>query len=263
MKHKSLLPGRLIISLSKVIIATATVCFISSCCKEDETTIDGFIGETTVDLNANRDELRQKETNIGNLIADAILTISKEKDPAINFAVINGGSIRFNSERKPEGIYAKGALSNQDVEDILPFGNSSVVVIISGKELKEVFERSVSEVDRLKGQFLQISKNVQIVVDLSKQAQILDQTVEPNIITVAGNRIESIKIAEKEVIDSILYKVVFSDFLVEGNDGFVTLSKIEASRKNFLNELQVDQLRDYIILNTPVSPVIENRIIIR
>lgn len=244
-----------------ILLALVAMLVLTGCCKEEDVSPSEKIGETKVDLNANSTELRKKEALLGNLISDAFLEDAVDRGASPDFAVMNGGGIRFNRETLPDGIYKAGAISKSDVENMLPFGNSSVLVVVTGSQLKEIFERSVSEVERSRGQFLQVSKGMIVTFDLTKQAQVLDQTKDPAIISTPGMRIVSIKINGVEIGDDTEYRGVFPDFLVEGNDGYVTFLKVEASKKKPLDVLLLDQLEKYIVDNSPVNPVLEGRLI--
>jgi 2',3'-cyclic-nucleotide 2'-phosphodiesterase (5'-nucleotidase family) len=232
----------------------------AGCCKDDDSISGSVIGSTTVDLVARNDVVRAQENVLGNLASDAIAADAREKGFTIDFAVINGGSLRFDREKRPEGIYPAGDITSEMIDEILPFGNSSVVVDVTGLQLKEIFERSISEVERLRGQFLNVSTEVKVIYDLSKQAQVLNTTVSPEVVSVAGQRVLSILLNGTEISETSTYKVVFPDFLADGNDGYVTLRNIPADKKKSVEELQVNELRDYVILNSPVSPKLEGRI---
>ena len=52
---------------------------------------------------------------------------------------------------------AKGEITIGDVISVLPFGNDPVIVTLTGAELKEIFERSVSSVPNEFGGFLHVS----------------------------------------------------------------------------------------------------------
>lgn len=231
-----------------------------SCCKEDTTVPSDTIAETTVDLDANSSVVRAKESIIGNLIADAILFHANDQGAEADFAVINGGGIRFDREILSSGIYPKGPITDGQAENMLPFENSAVLVTLTGTQMREIFERSVSEVESLRGQFLQVSKGMSVQYDLSKPAQIVNETVEPNVVSTPGQRVVSIKIGGVEVVDSLTYKGIFPDFITEGNDGYVTFTTVPESLKKPLDFLLVEALKEYLILHSPVTPVLEQRI---
>jgi 5'-nucleotidase len=233
---------------------------ITSCCKNDfEEPV--ALGQCTVDLDASKSEVRTKETLIGNIIADAMKADALHKGYEVDFAMENGGGIRFNQENRPSGIYSAGLITSEMVDEMLPFGNSNAIVTITGKELKSILERSVAQLPLAQGPFLQLSKEIKITIDTSKAPQVIDELTEPNAIIFNGNRIKSIKINNSEYDSLKTYKVVTSDFIANGDDGYVSFKRISSDKKIFLGEDQTGAVKEYIILNTPLSPVLEGRIV--
>jgi 2',3'-cyclic-nucleotide 2'-phosphodiesterase (5'-nucleotidase family) len=235
-------------------------CLQASCCKDDiEKPVS--LGEIKVDLDASKSAVRTKETLIGNMISDAMKESALQKGKQVDFAVINGGGIRFNQETRPSGIYPAGSFTSSMVDEMLPFGNTSSIVKITGRELKSIFERSVAQLPLAQGPFLQLSKEIKIVVDTTKESQIINELADPNFIVRNGKRIISIKINNVEYDSLATYSVVMPDFTALGNDGNITLKYISADKKEFLNEDLTGAVKEYIILHTPVIPVIEGRIV--
>jgi 5'-nucleotidase len=236
------------------------ICFYA-CCKKDTIKAPVALGEIKVDLDATEPAIRTKETLIGNMICDAIKADAELKGKVVDFAVVNGGGIRFNNKSRPSGIYPAGFFTTEMIDEMLPFGNTSVVIQITGKELKSMFERSVSQLPLSKGPFLQISKEVQIIIDTTKSPQLINELVEPNVIISNGNRITSIKIHNIAYDSLASYTIVVNDFIADGNDGYITLKNVSADKKENLNEDQTGAVKEYIIINTPLTPVIEGRIL--
>ena len=108
------------------------------------------VGKTAVQLDALSLSSRQKETNIGNFIADAYRS-------AVNADIgfLNGGSIRADLTYEP------GPLTKRDVLSILPFNNPIVKVEVSGKLLMQIIEHGVARSgpgeDNEPGRFPQVS----------------------------------------------------------------------------------------------------------
>jgi len=97
------------------------------------------VGETLTDLDAISENVRTKETNLGNLVADAWVDwFAKYGSSPI--ALINGGTIRGNR------IFNRGPLTYGDLLEIIPFSNTIYEVSLSGKDLLTVLEMSASAV---------------------------------------------------------------------------------------------------------------------
>lgn len=232
------------------------------CCKDDDNALNEVtIGQVTVDLDANKSLIRTEEAIIGNMIADAMSEFTVAKGKLVDFSIINAGSIRFDDVNRPSGIYPAGNYNSSIVEEMIPFGDALTIVKIKGYELKEIFERSVAQLPQAKGPFLQVSKEIIIEIDLSKPPQMIDQTVSPAVIVSSGERISSIKINNVEYDSLAEYSIVVNDFIADGNDGYVTFFNIPSDKKEFLDDLLTEVLIEYIIVNSPVTPVLGDRII--
>ena len=88
--------------------------------------------------------VRRAETNLGNLCADAIRAAANT-----DIAVMNGGGVRA-------GIKA-GEITYGDVLSVFPFGNHLCTIKVTGQQLLNALELSVSAVPEENGGFLQVS----------------------------------------------------------------------------------------------------------
>ncbi|GAE44112.1 bifunctional metallophosphatase/5'-nucleotidase [Mesobacillus boroniphilus] len=102
------------------------------------------IGKTDVTLDGERDQVRAGETNLGNLITDAMIDVS-----GAEIAITNGGGIRASIQ--------KGTITKGDVITVLPFGNYIVTKMLTGSQIKEALENGVSAYPETKGAFPHIS----------------------------------------------------------------------------------------------------------
>lgn len=250
------------------IIYTIQTCFIlifgfQSCCKEDDLSPSEILGEVTVELDANKSLVRTKETLIGNMICDGIKNEMERRGIVIDFVLMNGGNIRFDASARPNGIYMAGVYTSATIDEMLPFGNANVIVKVTGKELKSLFERSVAQLPLAAGPFLQVSLALKITIDTTKAPQVINELITPGVIVYPGNRITSIKINNVEYDSLKTYTLAVNDFLAEDadNDGYITFRNIGADKKENLGDSQADVVKQYIKLNTPITPVISGRII--
>lgn len=241
-----------------LILAIGIFIPFNSCYKKKRSAEPTIIGTLAVDLDANHIAIRKKEALIGNVICDALKSYYENKSKAVDFVIINSGSIRYSSSKRPSGIYLAGDFSAELADEMLPFGNTAVITRVTGKQLKEIFERSVAKYPLAKGNFLQVSKEVKILIDTTQTSQVLN--VENTAIVTNGSRIVSIKINNKEYDDLMVYKVGISDFLADGNDGYVTFKSVSSSLKEFIGEDITNALKEYVITNSPINPNFEGRI---
>lgn len=125
------------------------------------------VGTTEVFLNGVRGDVRTQETNLGNLIADALLWQASQLADSFNaqipvIGIQNGGGIR-NSNTFEVGE----TISVADTANILPFSNFvTVVEDVTPEQLLAIFENAVSAVENVDGRFAQVS-GVKVGFDLA------------------------------------------------------------------------------------------------
>ncbi|OJG72074.1 5-nucleotidase [Enterococcus quebecensis] len=189
-------------------------------------------------FNGERDNVRTRETNLGNLIGDAMLAYGQEgfKNPT-DFAVTNGGGIRTNIE--------PGQVTLGDVIAVLPFGNRISQIKVTGSQVKEMFElslRSMTQKDEngkdildeynqpklgANGGFLHVSSSIRVHYDSTKKGSLLPAD-EGNGTdkTLVGERVLRVEIknrktGEFEPIDEkATYHMATNDFLAARGDGY-------------------------------------------
>ncbi|MFL2912127.1 MAG: choice-of-anchor I family protein [Opitutales bacterium] len=99
-------------------------------------------------LNGAKDDIRARETNLGNLVADSQLWVaqtyaSAKNAPVADVALANGGGIRSSINESGEAGYK---VSVDDTYAVLPFGNIvSVVPDITSAEFKLLLENAYSK----------------------------------------------------------------------------------------------------------------------
>lgn len=247
-----------------IIICVILVVTIQSCCKESNLAPSDILGEIKVELDANSNVLRTKETLIGNMICDGIKMELDKRGEIIDFVIMNGGAIRFNSNIRPNGKYSPGFFTSDMIDEMIPFENANVIVKVTGKELKSIFERSIAIYPLTSsGPFLQISKEIKIIIDTNNSPQVINELVTPPLIVSEGNRIISIKINDVEYDNEVNYILVVNSFMAEDldNDGYVSFRNIPANRKENLGDDQAKTVKDYIKTNSPITPKIDGRIV--
>ncbi len=197
------------------------------------------VGKTAVTLDALSLSNRQKETNIGNFIADSYRAAA-----AAEIGFVNGGSIRADL------IYNPGILTKRDVISILPFNNPIVKIEIDGATLREVIEHGVarSAEDNEPGRFPQVS-GMSFKFDASRPA---------------GSRVVEIMVAGKPVVDTQKYTLATSDFLVSrGGDGYTMFAKgkvlVDAASAKKDSDVFEQGIRS--AATTGIAPKLEGRIV--
>lgn len=190
------------------------------------------IAKTDFKLDGNLLDVRSKETNLGNLITDAM------KDYAhSDFALMNGGGIR-------ESI-PLGEISFPVIERVLPFNNSIITVEMTGKTLKEIIERGLRNVSapRGNGAFIHVAGlHYEYLAD-----------------RMAGQRLNKIYTESNQKIDEAsIYKVAVNDFLYYGGDGYTEFINSKVLEKG---PLLKNVLAEYLKNGNKIKKNTEQRII--
>jgi 5'-nucleotidase len=188
----------------------------------------------TVDQSAND----AGETAIGHLVADAMLEGSREAaNGGAQIAVTNAGGIRAEITRAagtPEGQPAPVTFSM--VSDVLPFGNMTVVMTMTGELLIRLLEQQFDRPGR--AVMLQVSNGFSYAFDLTRSA---GQRVDRSSVMLNGTVIRP---ADRLRVASV-------DFVWNGGDGF-SVAK-EATEPRIVADV-LDQLIAYLGRHSPVSP---------
>ena len=89
---------------------------------------------TEVDLQGEKADVRTGETNLADLITDAMLWQANTLGEPVDAAVTNGGGIRAS--------IPAGDITKKDINTVLPFGKTLYIVKVTGAELLEALEAS-------------------------------------------------------------------------------------------------------------------------
>jgi 2',3'-cyclic-nucleotide 2'-phosphodiesterase (5'-nucleotidase family) len=192
------------------------------------------VGETKTELDVMKASQRKGETAIGNFVADTI----KEYTQA-DVALINGGGIRAGR------IFPVGPLTKQDLMDAMPFTNYVVKIELTGEQLYQALENSVSEVEKGAGRFAQVSG--------------IQFTFNPEL--PAGSRIVDVTVNGNKLDKNATYTLGTVDFIANGGDGYEMFksTKVLLDRNNgpLLSSLIIEAIQK----KQTIAPKVEGRII--
>jgi 2',3'-cyclic-nucleotide 2'-phosphodiesterase (5'-nucleotidase family) len=194
------------------------------------------IATTEVPLDGRRQGpgVRDRETNLGNLMADGHLLAARERAaafgvPEADLALQNGGGMR------QEQIIPVGPVTELDTFDIAAFTNFLSVAQINGTELTSALERSVAAqpgAGGFHGQWAGIEFNF----DTSEQAQVVDflagevvtegERIQNAVVTRAdGSRVTLVQDGTLVAPDEV-FTIASIDFILrDGGDGYFSLEQ--------------------------------------
>ena len=208
--------------------------------------IDAEYGEvfakSAVDLNgAKAPGNRTEETNMGDLITDAMMWAIKTKAPSVDMtnavAITNGGGIR--------AAINKGDITKKDINTVLPFGNTLAVVYVKGSELLEALEASTYCTPEAVGGFpqfagMEVELNIAPKYDKNAEKYPGSEYFGPKSI----NRITIKSINGKAFDPNATYAVITNNFMAAGGDTYYAFA---AAKEQFDTGLPLDEiLMEYI-----------------
>ncbi|MEX2784931.1 5'-nucleotidase C-terminal domain-containing protein [Streptococcus sp. H49] len=184
-----------------------------------------IISESPVELNGDRMNVRVRETNLGNAVADALLDYGQTGfTHQSNLAVMNGGGLR-------ETIKAGEPVTKGDTIAVLPFGNIISQIEVSGQDIYDMFVQSL-------GSILQASPDGSPVFDENGQPLLepsggflqaagvtvyYDTNLDPADRILAISVWDPLSNSYKPLDLTATYYLATNDFLAAGGDGYTML----------------------------------------
>ncbi len=186
------------------------------------------VGQSNIRLEGEREQVRTRETNLGNLIADALL-----EETGADIAITNGGGIRASIQ--------KGDITVGDIIDVSPFGNYGVTMKMTGATIKQALEHGVSDYPYPKGGFPQVGG--------------MSFTLVPQ--APKGKRVKNLKVNGTPIDLKKEYIVATNDFLASGGDDYLMFK--EAPLVNEYEALE-EIMKNYIKAHSPIQLTVQDRI---
>jgi 2',3'-cyclic-nucleotide 2'-phosphodiesterase (5'-nucleotidase family) len=194
-----------------------------------QTILSEVIGETAVNLDGERSQVRAGETNLGNLITESMIHMT-----GAEVAITNGGGIRAS--------VAKGKITKGDVITVLPFGNYIVTKYLTGEQIKSALENGVSSYPEAKGAFPHVS-GMTFAIDPAQEA---------------GSRVHSIMINGATLDLKHSYLVATNDFLAAGGDEYTSFKDSPiANEFPALDEALISYIQKVGLVKTTVDQRIQ------
>ncbi|XKH50430.1 cell wall-binding repeat-containing protein [Chryseomicrobium palamuruense] len=201
---------------------------------------------TPVFLDGERASVRTKQTNLGSLMTDGMLATAKSIDSETVIALQNGGGIRAS--------FDVGPITMGEVLTVMPFGNALAIMNLSGQEILDALELSVSQAPSQSGAFLHTSGLVyQYDVNAPAKERVLSVFV---------------KQADETLVPLDLdasYKVATNTFVAKGGDGYTMFkAAYEDGRVSEPGNVDWEMFVNYVqgaAVDGEIAPVTEERIL--
>lgn len=198
--------------------------------------LEQIVGRTSVELDIKSADVRTRETNMSNFIADVF-----RQATGADVALVNGGSVRADTTIAP------GVMTKRDVLSMLPFNNHIVKIEISGAVLRAALEYGVASigVEEQPGRFPQVS-GVRFAYDASKKP---------------GSRLTKVSVNGKPLDDRATYTLAATSYVVvDAGDGYDMFKGAKFLITAEQGPSESDILQKAIASVASIAPKVEGRI---
>lgn len=162
--------------------------------RETRKALAEVVAESSKQLISKREIVRTRETELGNLAADAMRDAT-----GADIAVINSGGLRAD--------LPQGKVTREDVLSIFPFGNIVEKIEVRGSVIEAMLEHSVRYLPAAFGGFLDVSG---LTFDLDANAK-------------PGSRVSNVLVQGRPLSPEATYTLALNDFEAAGGDGYEML----------------------------------------
>ncbi|MBQ9616196.1 MAG: 5'-nucleotidase C-terminal domain-containing protein, partial [Selenomonadaceae bacterium] len=162
--------------------------------RETRNALAEVVAESSKQLISKREIVRTRETELGNLAADAMRDAT-----GADIAVINSGGLRAD--------LPQGEVTREDVLSIFPFGNIVEKIEVRGSVIEAMLEHSVRYLPAAFGGFLDVSG---LTFDLDANAK-------------PGSRVSNVLVQGRPLSPEATYTLALNDFEAAGGDGYEML----------------------------------------
>ncbi len=171
----------------------------------------------------------ETESLAGNLICDAMLWRLKG-----DISITNKGGVRTD--------FPQGNITPRDVFNVLPFDNTLGAVTVTGAFVKELIEDKVA----YGGSGMYVG-GMKVKVDRSRPK---------------GDRVISLEIGGKPYVPDAEYRLVTTDYLLEGNSGMEKLASLRSQAAVESGVYMREAVIEYVEKFSPLEPKMNGRFII-
>lgn len=158
------------------------------------------------------------ESALGDMVADSVLMATASQ--GVQVGIVNSAGVRKDLDTGATGTATFG-----QAQYVLPFGNTLVIMDLTGRQLYEMLELQWSRSDVDAGHsMLQVSQGFSYQWDASRPA---GARVVPG----------SVKLNGEPVRDDQLYRIAANNFLAEGGDGITLFRTLQGKRETGIRDI--------------------------
>ncbi|MBQ2148040.1 MAG: 5'-nucleotidase C-terminal domain-containing protein [Firmicutes bacterium] len=212
--------------------------FIAGITEKFQAMTEEVVAKTEVNLTTKNADgsraVRSKETNLGDLCADAYLNVMDA-----DVAFVNGGGIRADL---PVGDITYG-----QIVAVHPFGNMACLVEVTGQQILDALELGYSQLPGELGGFLQVA-GLTCTVDATIPSPVVRNDKNEFVAVEGERRVSDVKVGGEPLDPEKIYKLASHNYMLKnGGDGYTMFGKNNKSilRDEVLIDNQV--LINYIV----------------
>lgn len=164
------------------------------------------------------------ESALGRLVADAALDSTRALGAQIAF--MNNGGVRRDLEAGADGTVSFG-----QAQAVLPFGNTMVLMDLTGAQIRRLLERQWAQPEATNDAIMHVSEGFSYAWDPKRP---VGSRLVPGSVTLNGKPLE----------DGATYRIAANNFLAEGSDGYPEFG--QGTNRNATGMLDLDGFTAYL-----------------
>ena len=216
----------------------ATTKYIQEIVGQFEALLNEVIAKTDVDLVINDPEtgdrmVRNRETNLGDLCADAYRTLLDA-----DIAFVNGGGIR--------DVIPKGDITSGQIINVHPFGNMACSIEVTGQQILDALELGCASTPGESGGFLQVSGlTYEIHTYIPSGVQLDENKVFQGV--EGERRVKNVKVGGVPIDVNKTYVLASHNYMLKaGGDGFSMFKGAKVLRDEVMidNQVLINYIQD-------------------
>ncbi|CAN7938615.1 unnamed protein product, partial [Ixodes hexagonus] len=212
------------------------------------------VATTHVLLQGDKGLLRSGESNMGNVMAEAFLKYLAKTMPRFSGSWSSVPAVFINSGSLRSSIHSE-VITFEDVVNVMPYGDTLVVVHLTGAQLKSIVEHGVRRYDRRRnvtaGEFLQVA-GMRVLYNVSRNPG--NRVVALHILCMAC-RVPRFRVVQEDR----WYSVGTLKYVLQGGDEF-NFSFVKTGDRFDTSYHDVDLAIEYLNASSPVTTGLDGRI---
>lgn len=205
-----------------------------------EAQLSEIIGQSEVVLDGERENVRTKETNLGDFATDIMLWQAEQSsDEEIDVALTNGGNLRAS--------IPQGDVSMKTLTTAFPYNNELTIVKLTGTELLETLEAALFNFPEAGASFPQVS-GISFTIDPSVPYENGEQYPGSTYFAPAspGARVSISKVGGRDFSPYDEYTIATTSFLTDGGDTYYALARAYDANGYTTSISELDMVTRYI-----------------